>query len=173
MASIRTKGAAFALICLCLMIVSAAGSAGEARDILDIPSCEYCGMYRQPYAHSRMLIVYADGTTFGSCSIYCAALNLVIEIGRIPSAIWVADYHSKELVPAEKAWWVIGGARPGVMTKRAKWAFREKKDAVGFIAENGGELASFDAVMQATFEDMYMDTKMIRMKKKIGKMNPY
>jgi len=85
----------------------------------------------------------------------------------------VADYHSKELVHADEAWWVIGGARPGVMTKRAKWAFREKKDAIKFIAENGGERASFDAVMQATFEDMYADTKMIRMKRKIGKMSPY
>jgi len=130
-------------------------------------------MHRQSHAHSRMLIVYADGTTFGFCSIYCAALNLVIQIGRMPAAIWVADYHSKELVHADEAWWVIGGARPGVMTKRAKWAFREKKDAIKFIAENGGERASFDAVMQATFEDMYADTKMIRMKRKIGKMSPY
>ncbi len=144
----------------------------EGRDIVDFPDCVYCGMHRQTYAHSRMLVVYADGAVFGVCSLYCAALNLVIQIDRPLKAVWVADYRSKKLIRAEDAWWVIGGAKPGVMTSRAKWAFKDKADAYTFISENGGVIGSFDEAMRATFEDMYRDTRMIRTKKQIGKMAP-
>jgi nitrous oxide reductase accessory protein NosL len=41
------------------------------------------------------------------------------------------------------------------MARRAKWAFKEKEDAKKFIKENGGQLANFDKVTKATFEDRY------------------
>lgn len=168
---------AFLLRCLCvvpsLVLFPTIGFTEEAQDIRDIPSCEYCGMHRQAYAHSRMLIVYADGTRFGACSLHCAALNLVIHLGWQLEAIWAADYDSKRLVPAETATWVIGGSKPGVMTKRAKWAFESPRDARRFITANGGRTASFDEAMQATYEDMYQDTRMIRARRQIRKMNPH
>ena len=77
----------------------------------------------------------------------------------------VADYNKKNLIDAEKASWVIGGKIPGVMTKTAKWAFADKKDAEAFIKENGGKLANFEDAMKATYDDMYNDTKMIREKR--------
>lgn len=42
------------------------------------------------------------------------------------------------LIDAEKAFWVIGGSKPGVMTKRAKWAFEKKEAADKFMLDNGG-----------------------------------
>ena len=77
----------------------------------------------------------------------------------------MADYQNKNLIDAEKAYWVIGGNKPGVMTNRAKWAFADQKAAEAFVKENGGKLASFDDAMKATYEDMYADTKMIREKR--------
>ena len=65
--------------------------------------------------------------------------------------ILVADYNTKTLIPAEKAFWVIGGSKLGVMTKRAKWAFTEKGEALKFIKDNGGRLATFDEAIKATF----------------------
>ena len=43
-------------------------------DIEAHKSCKYCGMDREKFAHSRMLIEYGDGSSFGSCSIhfYCS-----------------------------------------------------------------------------------------------------
>jgi len=41
------------------------------------------------------------------------------------------------------------------MTKRVKWAFREKEEATKFIKENGGQPGTFHDAMKATFEDMY------------------
>ncbi len=83
----------------------------------------------------------------------------------------MADYNKKNLIDAEKAFWVIGGKKPGVMTKTAKWAFADKKDADAFIKENGGKLATFEDAMKTTYGDMYSDTKMIREKRaKMKKM---
>jgi len=76
---------------------------------------------------------------------------------------------AKKLIDAEKAYWVIGGNKPGVMTKQAKWAFEKKADAEKYIAESGGTLATFDEAMTAAFEGMYADTKMIREKRKMMK----
>jgi len=133
-----------------------------ADDIKQFPSCKYCGMNREQFAHSRTYIDYDDGKPEGFCSIHCAAVDLAVHIDRFPKAIMVGDYSTKQLTDAEKAFWVIGGEKPGVMTKRAKWAFATKEGADGFIKQSGGSAATFDMAMKATYEDMYQDTKMIR-----------
>jgi nitrous oxide reductase accessory protein NosL len=150
-----------------LLAAAAAVAADTAPDITTHPSCSYCGMDREKFSHSRVAIDYDDGTGAGLCSIHCAAVELAVNIDKTPKAILVGDYGTKALIDAEQAVWVIGGARPGVMTKRAKWAFAKKADAETFIKENGGALASFDEAMKASYEDMYGDTKMIREKRKM------
>lgn len=140
------------------------------EDIQKHPSCKYCGMDREKFGHSRMLIEYEDGSSLGTCSLHCMAVELAIHIDKTPKAIFVGDFHSKALIDAEKASWVIGGNKMGVMTKRAKWAFAKKEDAEKFNAENGGDLASFEQAIKAAYEDMYADTKMIRERRKMRKM---
>jgi nitrous oxide reductase accessory protein NosL len=80
----------------------------------------------------------------------------------------VADYASKELVDAQKAYWVIGGNKAGVMTGRAKWAFREKTSAEAFIKDNGGTPGSYHDAMKAAFGDMADDIRMLRERKTSG-----
>ena len=142
-----------------------AAAGAPPADVVQHRACAHCGMDREKFAHSRMLIEYADGSSLGACSIHCAAIDLATTIGKQSKAILVADYNKKNLIDAEKAYWVIGGKKPGVMTKTAKWAFADKPDALAFIKENEGKLATFDEAMQATYEDMYSDTKMIRAKR--------
>jgi nitrous oxide reductase accessory protein NosL len=155
------------IMMVCVLITAMAFA---QDDIKQYSSCKYCGMDRQKFAHSRIFIEYDDGSTVGTCSIHCAAIDLAIHIDKTPKAIQVGDYNSKALIDAEKALWVIGGNKMGVMTKRAKWAFEKKEDAEKFIKENGGENATFDVAMKAAYEDMYADTKMIREKRKMMKM---
>jgi len=138
-------------------------------DVAKQASCKYCGMDRKTFAHSRMLVTYEDGSSISTCSLHCTAIELALSIDKSPQSIEVADYKTKKLIDAEKAFWVIGGSKPGVMTKRAKWAFESKADADAFIKENGGKLASFDEAIKAAYEDMYADTKMIREKRKMMK----
>jgi copper chaperone NosL len=127
-------------------------------------------MDRQQFAHSRMLIAYEDGTEVGLCSLHCAAVELSLKLDKTPKMILVGDYGAKNLIDAEKATWVIGGSKPGVMTKSGKWAFEKKGDAEAFVSGNGGSIASFDQAIKAAYEDMYADTKMIRDKRKMMKM---
>jgi nitrous oxide reductase accessory protein NosL len=140
------------------------------EDIKKYPSCKYCGMDREKFAHSRVLIEYDDGTAVPLCSIHCAAVDLAINIDKTPKMISVGDYGTKGLVDVEKAFWVIGGSKMGVMTKRAKWAFEKKEAAEKFKRENGGDLANFEQAIKASYEDMYQDTKTIRERRKMKKM---
>ena len=139
------------------------------EDVQRHPSCKHCGMDREHFAYSRMLVQYSDGSEVGTCSIHCLAVELIVNLNRIPQTIEAADYNKKTLVDAEKASWVIGGDKPGVMTKRPKWAFEKKSDAEAFIQANGGSPATFEESMRASYEDMYADTKMIRERRKMMK----
>jgi len=135
-------------------------------DIREFPFCKYCGMDRQKFSHSRILIEYEDGSKVGACSIHCAAVDLAINIDKIPKNILVADFNTKMLIDAGKAYWIIGGERPGVMTKRAKWAFKEMTEAEGFMKSSNGILSASEQVFKSAYEDMYSDTQMIREKRK-------
>lgn len=137
-----------------------------AEDTNKISSCKHCGMDREKFAHSRMLIRYDDGSEVGTCSIHCTAIDLAGTLDKTPAAVLVADYGTKELVDASKATWVIGGAKSGVMTAKAKWAFQKREDAQQFIKENGGTLATYEEAMKAAYEDMRADSEMVREKRK-------
>jgi hypothetical protein len=162
------KGSLSVLIVIGLLFGT--GQVLAQEDVKQIPGCTYCGMDRAKFAHSRILIEYDDGTVGGMCSIHCAAIDLAIHIDKNPKAIQVGDYLTRRLIDTEKAFWVIGGNKPGVMSRRAKWAFEKKEDAETFIKENGGSLSTFDEAMKAAYEDMYADTKMIRERRKMRKM---
>jgi copper chaperone NosL len=153
---------------LCLMAAQPVFAQVQA-DIQKYTSCQYCGMDREKFAHSRVLIEYDDGSIVPTCSIHCAVVDLALNIDKTPKAIRLGDYGTKMLIDAESAVWVIGGNKMGVMTRRAKWAFEKKGDAEKFISENGGTVVVFDDVMKAAYEDMYQDTKMIREKRKMSK----
>lgn len=161
----KTMGWTVMALALCLALASTA-FAQKAPDVEQHPSCKHCGMDRSQFAHSRFLIEYEDGASFGACSIHCAALDFAMHLDKTPKSMKVGDYGTKKLIDAEAAVWVLGGSKPGVMTRRAKWAFEKKEDAEAFMKENGGEIITFDRAMQAAFEDMYADTKMIQEKRK-------
>ena len=95
---------------------------------------------------------------------------MAINLDKTPTSIQVGDYGKRELIDAEKVIWVIGGSKPGVMTKNAKWAFAEKADAEKFQKKYGGRMATFDEVLQTAYQDLGNDTKMIREKRKMMEM---
>lgn len=155
------------VLALVLLTIPLSGSPALVRDdILKHPECRYCGMFRERFAQSRMVVHHPDGTTVGVCSINCAAIDYVKNVDDTPDALQVGDYGTKQLIDAEKAFWVIGGSRPGVMTQRAKWAFKEKKDATAFIHRYGGRLASFQEAMEASYVDMYEDMRQLEQMKR-------
>lgn len=157
------------LVGLYLSIVPAA-LAAPPDDVVQASACRHCGMNRGTFSHSRMLIEYEDGSRVATCSLHCTSVELANTIDRIPVMVSVADYDSKELIDAEKAVWVLGGSKKGVMTGQAKWAFASREAAERFIKANGGSIASFDEAIKAAYDDMYQDTKMIREFRKMKRL---
>jgi len=122
-------------------------------DVKKHSACAHCGMDREKFSHSRMLVTYADGASVGVCSIHCTAIELKASKGKPVKSLEVADLDSKKLIDAEKAFWVIGGDRKGVMTKTPKWAFAKKSSAEAFIKKSGGKLATYKEALALAEKD--------------------
>lgn len=134
-----------------LMLVAA--SAWGAVKVESPRSCAQCGMDREFFAYSRMLIRYADGTTAGICSVNCAVTEMKQNKGKQVTSLQVADYAGKALMDARSATWVTGGKKPGVMTPLAKWAFSKREDAQKFVRENGGTITTFDDALSLALKE--------------------
>jgi copper chaperone NosL len=157
------------IVAACLLF-SAPAWAQVQDDITHHKSCAHCGMDRGMFNFSRMLIQYDDGSVVAVCSLHCAAIDLANNIDKTPISIKVADFTGKYLIDAETATWVVGGKKPGVMSKRGKWAFDKKDDAESFMKTDQGQRTSFEEAIRMSYDDMYEDTKMIRQKRKMMRM---
>ena len=133
---------------LCTGVVAFAANKVESPK-----SCKQCGMDRVSFAYSRMMIVYADGTTAGTCSLNCAAVEMKGNKGKKVKTLRVADYTTKKLIDAKSAVWVIGGSKEGVMTSIPKWAFVTKSEAERFVKGNGGRIADFNEALNLALRE--------------------
>lgn len=123
------------------------------EDIAKHHDCDRCGMNREMFATSRMLITYSDGKTVGTCSMFCFTTELKANKGKVIKSIQVGDFNTRKLIDAKKAFWVIGGDLSGVMAKTATWAFAEKGAAAAFIGKHGGKLAGYKEALKAGAEE--------------------
>ena len=145
----------FIVSVLTFVLFCMAGRGAFAQsDIEDHRSCAHCGMDRKAYGYSRMLVQYGDGSVVGVCSLHCAVVELDANQGRTVKTLLVADRDSRTLIDAEKAIWVMGGKKRGVMTQLPKWAFQTKADAEAFIKENGGKIVSLEEALAAAREEL-------------------
>lgn len=166
MKSVKTISTHLLILVVAVLMCAPTNALSGEDDISKIPSCTICGMDRHKFSHSRMLLNFEDGSAFGACSLHCAALEMAYHPGKVPAEIKVGDYNSRKLIDAEKAIWVTGGSKMGVMTKNAKWAFADKPAAEQFIAKHGGRIVTFEQALAMAYADMYEDTRMIREKRK-------
>ncbi|HEY6839394.1 MAG TPA: nitrous oxide reductase accessory protein NosL [Geobacteraceae bacterium] len=111
-------------------------------------ACEQCGMDRSAFAKTRTLIVYADGTSEGTCSFQCAITRTRRHGEREVKVVKVADYVSGKLIDAGSATWVTGGKEAGVMTSLPKWAFASEVEARKFIEKHGGTVTQYEEVLR-------------------------
>jgi copper chaperone NosL len=144
--------------------------AAPPQDVVHDPKCAKCGMDREKFGQSRMLIEYDDKSHVATCSIHCAAVDMASSLDKSPAAVKVADYNTRQLIDADKAVWVLGGKVSGVMTAKAKWAFGDKAAAEQFVKANGGEIVTYQRALEASYDEMEQDTRMIREKRKMKRM---
>jgi len=140
------------LTVLTLVLTSSPGPAGD--DISEHRSCAHCGMDRKAYGFSRMLVQYEDGSEVGVCSLRCAVVELDANPKRKVKAIFAADRSERTLIDAEKAVWVMGGTKRGVMTDRPKWAFASRDAAESFVKSYGGTIITWSEALAAAREDL-------------------
>ena len=127
-------------------------SAFADTDIDQHRDCKHCGMDRKAFGYSRMLVEYKDGKNAGTCSLHCVITELNSKSGEVVS-YKVADRNTRQLIDAEKAVWVIGGSKRGVMTMRAKWAFAAREAAQIFVDDYGGTIVTWNEALAAAKED--------------------
>jgi len=135
------------LLFLSLCFIFSSVSAFAVDEVESPKSCQLCGMDRTTFAQSRMLVVYADASKTGTCSVHCAAAELKANPGKKVQSLLVADFNTKSLIDAKQATWVVGGKKRGVMTALPKWAFAKKSDADAFVKQNGGKVTGFEEAM--------------------------
>jgi len=148
----KLKYGAICVIALALIIIAAAVVVA-GNDIDEFRSCNYCGMDRKAYGYSRMIVAYDTGSQVGVCSLHCAVTGMEEHKGSAVKSLLVADRTSRTMIDAEKAFWVMGGSKRGVMTQNPKWAFATKDAAQSFVRSYGGTITSWDAVLLAARED--------------------
>ncbi len=136
-------------ILVAILFCIARSDAFSQSDIEDHRSCARCGMDRKAYGFSRMLIQYEDGAVIGVCSLHCAVVELEANQGRKVKTLLVADRDTRTLIDAEKAIWVLGGKKRGVMTQLPKWAFQTEAAAEAFIRTNDGKTVPWAEALAA------------------------
>ena len=155
------------LLLAAALALTLAPPASAQDDVKAAPSCRHCGMDREKFATSRMVVNYEDGSSAGTCSIRCTAVELATTLDKAPRSIQVADLPTKQLIDAEKASWVVVAGKPGVMTRHGKWAFADRAAAEAYARANGGAVVSFEEAMKAAYGDLYQDDVMLREKRKM------
>lgn len=158
----KTIGITLFLLIICLV---------SDKAFCDENRCQYCGMKKSQFGFSWIVISHENNSFEGVCSTHCAAIDMVLHMGKPIKSITVGDYNTQEQIDADQAFWVIGGDKIGVMTKRAKWAFKTAEQADAFIRKYGGRPSNFNHVLKASFEDMYEDIQMIQKKRRMMKIN--
>ena len=135
---------------IAVLLVLSLGTVCLAVDKVEAPdACVHCGMDRTKFGHSRMIVTYTDGSSAGTCSLNCVVTDLSKNRDKTVKSFQVADYNTRKLTDAKTDAWVIGGSKKGVMTRVAKWAFADQKDADAFVKANGGKPATFDEALKA------------------------
>jgi nitrous oxide reductase accessory protein NosL/predicted RNA-binding Zn-ribbon protein involved in translation (DUF1610 family) len=96
------------------------------------------------------------------CSIHC-----LVEANnkKLPSNVKVVDSKKLIHIDAFKAYYVVGSSKRGTMSMNSKYAFEDKKDALEFIKNNGGELHNFKEAYKIAKDDFLKDMKMINNKR--------
>ena len=78
------RKAMLAAVALSLFLVPVGAALAADADIAKHQSCKFCGMDREKWNFSRVYLEYDDGSTEGTCSIHCAAVDLARQPRQVP-----------------------------------------------------------------------------------------
>jgi nitrous oxide reductase accessory protein NosL len=135
--------------------------------------CPNCGMGRPMWARTWKTFENSAGK-FGVCSLHCLA-DMALKSGEPPKKVMVALFlDPKTMIPADKAFFVVGSKAKGTMTMMSKCAFASKGKAEEFVKACGGKVVSFADALKIAKAAAPAENKVIAGKRlKMGKVvNP-
>jgi len=130
-------------------------------------TCDNCGMMRPMWARTWHTFTLA-GKNMEVCSMHCLAESS-LNSAAAPSDVKAALYLTpEELVPADKAVYVVGSNARGTMSMKSKIAFPSQSEAQKFSQKCGGAVASFEEAYQTAAASIAKENQMIN-KNRISK----
>ena len=125
--------------------------------------CPLCSMNLKMFWNTHHSLTFADGTRSGYCSLHCAAQVYQEKAAAIDH--WqVTDFHTKALIDARRAHFLIGSKLPGTMTAVSKLAFGSPEECRRYQTEHGGTIGTLDDALRKTLEGLGEDMALIRQK---------
>lgn len=86
------------------------------------------------------------------CSIHCLAEDVYVR--HLPlQDIQVVDVSSLNFIDVTEAFYVVGSRIKGTMSETSQYAFASKEDAKTFVAQNGGEIKTFNEAFEVAIKD--------------------
>jgi nitrous oxide reductase accessory protein NosL len=103
--------------------------------------CSICGMWIDQYDRTRHVAIMKDGKAEHYCSFACAAKGIEIHKGDI-KALKTADFSTKSLIDADKAYYLEGSNIPGIMSYISRIAFASRAEVQEFQQRYGGSIVT-------------------------------
>lgn len=128
------------------------------------PWCHICGMNLKMFYKTSHAVILKDGTKRQYCSIRCLVVDWPNIKDKVKEVL-VVDAKSEKLIPAKKAYYVVGSKVPGTMSKVSKIAFAKLEDAKEFQKKYGGKIVDFDTAFKMAKESLKKDMAMLKKKK--------
>ena len=104
-------------------------------------SCAICGMHLPTFYKTNHAADTKEGTK-QYCSLHCVVHDNEINKTDLKN-LRVVDTHSLKMIPALKAYYVVGSSKPATMSRISKYAFAKKSDAETFAQSFGGKVMKF------------------------------
>lgn len=112
--------------------------------------CNRCGMDLVKFYKTSHSSTHKD-KKYQYCSIHCLEDHLGDGV-RLKNPK-VVDVASLKLIDVTKAYYVVGSAKSGTMSKVSKYAFAKESDAKAFQAKYGGDIMDFYKALEKAKED--------------------
>lgn len=119
--------------------------------------CPTCAMDLVKHYKTSHAVKLKDGSYRQYCSIHCLVEEMEMGFLRdkkeTVAEILAADTKGLKMIPANKAFYVIGSNVRGTMTGVSKYAFAAKADAEEFKSTNGGKMGTYDDAYRTSMDD--------------------
>ncbi len=122
--------------------------------------CPNCGMVRPMWARTWKTFENSEGKS-EACSFHCLA-DVALKSGEDPQEVMVALFtEPQKMLPAEKAFYVVGSKAPGTMTMKSKAAFATKSEAETFAKDCGGSVMGYAETLRIAKDGINKENQMI------------